>query len=326
MLIREASEGVEMERALMTKKENYLKAIKFEDPEYVPFEDDHVIVSFSFEEIVKQENWTDRWGIDWKKELDGTVPFPKGNPLADLEKVKDYKFPNPETLQLSGNTRNILEHVDKSSVILSGNMSYLLFERAWALTGLESFMMDLCDYPDEVKYLLHEIAKYAKSVFARYVDLGAEMIGFSEDLGSQRALMMSPSAFREFLMPEYDFIFGDLVKNGILIHFHSCGCVDAIAGDLAEIGVSILNPVQAKANDLSRLKRDTLGKMALSGAVDTATILMGTPEEVRNEVIRVMRILKPGGGYICAPDQYFPNFPQKNMDMLKSTAIEFGKY
>jgi uroporphyrinogen decarboxylase len=127
-------------------------------------------------------------------------------------------------------------------------------------------------------------------------------------------------------MPEYDFIFGDLVKNGILIHFHSCGCVDAIAGDLAEIGISILNPVQAKANDLDRLKRDTLGKMALSGAVDTATILMGTPEEVRNEVIRVMRILKPGGGYICAPDQYFPNFPQKNMDMLKSTAIEFGKY
>ncbi len=66
--------------------------------------------------------------------------------------------------------------------------------------------------------------------------------------------------------------------------------------------------------------------MALHGAIDTAVLALGAPEEVRSEVARVMEILKPGGGYICAPDQDIPGIPAENIEALWSTARELGRY
>jgi hypothetical protein len=39
-----------------------------------------------------------------------------------------------------------------------------------------------------------------------------------------------------------------------------------------------------------------------------------------------MELLKPGGGYICGPDQSFPEMPAGNMEMLWKTAREVGRY
>jgi uroporphyrinogen decarboxylase len=163
-------------------------------------------------------------------------------------------------------------------------------------------------------------------VFDRYLELGVDAVSFSEDLGTQRALMISPAMFREFLLPEYEYCFENVLRADKLINFHSCGCVDAIASDLASIGVAILNPVQARANNLKKIKSETAGTMALLGGIDTVVLANGTPQQVRAEVIRIMEILKPGGGYVCGPDQGIPGIPEENMAMLWDTAKEVGRY
>jgi len=157
-------------------------------------------------------------------------------------------------------------------------------------------------------------------------EFDVDAISFSEDLGSQRSLLISPEQFKEFLLPEYKYIFENVVKEKKIINFHSCGCVDDIASDLASIGVTILNPIQASANNLEKIKNDTCGKIALQGGINCDLILRGTPKEVRKETIRVLEILKPGGGYICGPDQGFPNFPEENMKILWKTIKEYGLY
>jgi uroporphyrinogen decarboxylase len=281
---------------------------------------------FQFEGSFRCETWTDAWGIGWHVGLPGTVPFPKCNPLPDLECLSDYQFPDPNDLVFTSEMKSTLSHVDRGKFIVCGNLIYLLFERAWAVMGMENFLMALLTHPAEVHTLLHAIATYARQVFDRYLELGVDAIGFSEDLGSQRALMMSPRVFREFFLPEYRYCFENVLRAGKIINFHSCGCVDSIAQDLASIGVTILNPVQARANDLVVIKTRTQGKTALQGAIDTALLVTGTPELVRAEVIRVMEILKPGGGYICGPDQEIPGMKAENLDTLWQTAGEVGKY
>ncbi len=315
-----------MKEKVLQSKENFLEAIKFGKPEYIPMECEQVIYSFSFEDIVKMESYTDRWGVKWEVGLKETVPFPKGNPLKDILKLDDYKFPNPDGLELSEKVKQELAQVDREQKLVFGNMSYLLFERVWSLMGMDNFFITLLEYPDKVHYLLHQIAIYARKVFERYIDLGADGISFSEDLGSQRALMISPLHFQKFLLPEYKFIFENMIRDKKIINFHSCGCVNTIAGDLSSIGINILNPIQARANDLHRLKADTVGKMALSGGIDTHLIMSCTPEQVRKETIRVLEILRPCGGYICGPDQYLPDMPKENLDALWSTVREFGRY
>ena len=310
----------------MNPKENFLEAIRFGQPEYVPLTREPIWHSFQFDGNFWCESWRDSWGIEWKVGIEGTVPFPKGNPLTDLDRLADYQFPNPDDLVFTQEMKSALSRVDRGEMLVCGNLTYLLFERAWAIMGMENFLMALVTHPAEVRILCHAIASYASGVFDRYLELGVDAIGFSEDLGSQRALMMSPKMFRDIFLPEYRYCFENVLNAGKIINFHSCGCVDAIAQDLASIGVTILNPVQARANDLPAIKSKTFGKLALQGAIDTALLVTGTPRQVRDEVVRVMEILKPGGGYICGPDQELPGMSQQNLSALWETAVGVGRY
>ncbi len=70
----------------MNKKENFLQAIYFQKPDYVPMTNEDIWYRFSFNNIVKRENWTDRWGVEWKLEKKDMVPFPKGNSLGACDK------------------------------------------------------------------------------------------------------------------------------------------------------------------------------------------------------------------------------------------------
>lgn len=310
----------------MNAKENWVAAVRFQSPDYVPRGDEPVWFDLQFEGNFRIADWTDAWGVGWEVGLADTVPFPRHNPLPSLDRLADYRFPDPGALRFTGDMRQALARVGRGAKLVQGTLVYLLFERAWAIMGMENFMTALVTHPDEMRAFLHGIAGYARRVFDRYLDLGVDAIGFSEDLGSQRALMISPAMFREFLLPEYQFIFENALRAGRIVNFHSCGCVQAVAADLAGIGVTVLNPIQARANDLARLKSDTRGRMALCGGIDTALLATGTPGQVRAEVIRVMELLKPGGGYICQPDQGLPGIPEENMRALWDTARDVGRY
>jgi len=310
----------------MNLKENYLAAVRFGHPDHVPLANEPIFHLFELEGNFRMDDWTDLWGVRWEVGLEGTVPFPKGNPLPSLDRLSDFRFPDPRQLVLSDDTRDKLRAVDRGQQLIIGQLMYLLFERAWAIMGMDNFLAALITHPAEAHFFLHGIATFARGVFDRYLELGVDGVRFSEDLGSQRALMVSPAMFREFILPEYVFCFERVLREEKMVMFHSCGCIDAIAADLAAIGVTVLDPVQARANDLEKVKRDTFGRMALNGAVDTSILARGTPGDVRAEVIRVMEILKPSGGYMCGPDQSIPGIPAENMDALWETAREVGRY
>jgi uroporphyrinogen decarboxylase len=311
---------------MLSPKENYLETIRFGDPDYVPRTEEDVVYRIALEGNLRRDNWTDLWGVEWKTEMEGVVPFPKGNPIPNLDYIDDFEIPSPSDLEFTEELKHEVERLDRDKHLLDGYFAYFVYERAWALMGMDNFLMAFITHPEELHYLLHEIAKYSKGIIDRYLEIGVDYISFSEDLGSQRALMISPEMFREFFLPEYNFIFETATAEGIILDFHSCGRVDEIATDLAGTGATILNPVQARANDLKKIKSDTFGKIALKGAIDTDLLLRGTPGEVRAEVVRVLEILKEGGGYICCPDQTIPGFPAENMEALWSTAREVGAY
>lgn len=311
---------------VMNRKENYLAAVRYGSPEYVPRTNEGYGFRFQLEGNLRHENWTDNWGVFWEVGLAETVPFPKGNPISDPEMIPDFAIPDPDRLVYTEAQQEALRSVDRADTLVVGDLSYLLFERAWALMGLENFLVAMVTHPQDVKLLLHRIAEYDRAVFARYLDLGADVIGFSEDLGSQRALMVSPAMFREFLLPEYEFIFEPIQRAGRIVSFHSCGCVQDIVDDLAGIGVTSLNPVQYRANDIRRIKSVSSNRMALQGAIDSDLLLRGDPDAVRAHTREVLETMKPGGGYICGPDQWMPNYPPENLQALFSTATEHGRY
>jgi len=309
----------------MDAKENFLRAVYYKDPEYVPRMNEDVILGFQFEGNFKMEDWTDKWGVFWKITRSDMVPFPKGNPLPNLDYIDEFRFPDPNELEFTEDNKKFLDAVNRETHLVFGSLTYFMFERAWALMGMDNFLKSFFTHPKEMKRLLHEIADFNIGVFERYLELNVDGVTFSEDLGHQGGLMVSPRFFREFFAPEYKRCFDVMVREGKMIDFHSCGKVQDVVEDMASVGVTVLNPVQARANNLALMKEKCIGKMALKGAVDSHLLMLGPVEKIREEVKRVMMILAPGAGYIVGPDQSMP-FPPDHIQALWTTAEALGRY
>jgi uroporphyrinogen decarboxylase len=111
----------------------------------------------------------------------------------------------------------------------------------------------------------------------------------------------------------------------VIIEFHSCGNILQMLDLFMELGVDVLNPVQATANDLDAVRAKTQGRMALLGGVSTGLVMDGPPERIRDEVKKRIRQLGKEGGYFCWPDQTMP-FPKEHLEAFIAAVEEFGKY
>ena len=155
--------------------------------------------------------------------------------------------------------------------------------------------------------------------------MGVEMAAMSDDLGTQQGLLLSPELIDEFLVPEYRRLFALYKSRDVLVSFHSCGHIEPILHVFMDLGVDILNPIQATANDLDAVRGRTQGRMALQGAISSGLIANGPIEDIREEVRRRIRQLGRDGGYFCGPDQDMP-WPEAHIRALHEAVEEFGTY
>jgi uroporphyrinogen decarboxylase len=131
-----------------------------------------------------------------------------------------------------------------------------------------------------------------------------DILRTADDLGTQRGLFFSPEMFRTFIKPRLKKLVDMTHSHGVKFLFHSCGAIRPLIEDLIEIGVDILDPLQAAADGMEpqALKNAYGDRICLHGGICTQYLLPGgTPEEVRCEVRRRLDILGRGGGFILAP-------------------------
>jgi uroporphyrinogen decarboxylase len=92
-----------------------------------------------------------------------------------------------------------------------------------------------------------------------------------------------------------------------------------------ELGIDILNPIQATANNLDRLRALTQGRMALQGGISSGLIVSGPIDAIVAEVRRRMGQLGREGGYFCSSDQGMP-WPREHYDALMQAVATYGVY
>jgi uroporphyrinogen decarboxylase len=124
----------------------------------------------------------------------------------------------------------------------------------------------------------------------------------SDDYGTQRGMLMSPAHWRELVKPCLARIYGLAKSRGLAVFHHSCGNILPIIGDLVDLGLDILHPIQPEAMDILLLKREFGAQLTFCGGLSTQGLLVSaTPDEVRREVRRLKREMGRGGGYILEP-------------------------
>jgi uroporphyrinogen decarboxylase len=81
-------------------------------------------------------------------------------------------------------------------------------------------------------------------------------------------------------------------------------------------------------SNISELKKRFANNLVFCGAIDTHRVLpFGTPEEVRQEVRRVIEVLGQGGGYMAASvHTIVDEVPPENILAMVDAVSEFGSY
>jgi uroporphyrinogen decarboxylase len=114
------------------------------------------------------------------------------------------------------------------------------------------------------------------------------------------------------------------------IYLHSCGAVRPLIGDMIEIGVDILNPVQvtAKGMDSAELKREFGRDITFWGGGCSPVILQnGTVEDVEAEVRRRIRDFAPGGGFVLGSVHNIQaGTPPQNIVAMFEAGKRWGTY
>ena len=123
------------------------------------------------------------------------------------------------------------------------------------------------------------------------------------DFGTQTSAFCSVATFRELWLPYYQRVTGWVHANTAWkCAKHSCGSVERFFESFIEAGFDVINPVQCSAAgmDPAELKRKYGSRLVFwGGGVDTQkTLPFGTPQEVREEVLRRCEIFAPGGGFV----------------------------
>ena len=281
----------------------------------------------------------DSWGSG-QKEIEPGVWYPGVHPMSaarTIEEIENYPWPD-----MSDPTR--IAHVKETAKVLADQNEYailatpwLLFplERAFAMQGMDTFLMNMALYPEFAEALLKKIAEVCKTLIGPFLaELGehVDIIKIGDDLGTQESLLMSPKMYRQILKPIHaDYIQFIKERTHAKVFFHTDGDVFPLIDDFIEIGIDILNPIQTSAGKMSDLRalKQRFGKnMVFCGAIDTHRILPhGTPEEVRQEVRRAIRELGPGGGYMVSSVHTIMNdVPPENVLAMVDAVEEFGHY
>ena len=208
---------------------------------------------------------------------------------------------------------------------LGGSHRDTLWEKSYMLVGMETMMMAFLTEPAFARAVLRHIMDFQLGIARHYAAVGVEIVNLSDDLGTQRGPLLGPAIVEAFLLPEYARLIGFYKARGVLINFHSCGNVASVIEPIMSLGVDILNPVQATANDLDGLRARTQGRMALQGGISSATLMDGPPDRIRAEVRQRIGQLGQHGGYFCCQDQELP-YPAEHLDALNAAVAEYGRY
>lgn len=264
----------------------------------------------------------------------------------------DNLDPTDNLEEFSPISREDIDHLVKTANALSGTDRARVLNFAGAGIGDIAFVpAPFLTHPkgirDVAEWYMSLVTRqdYIHEVFTRQTDialanlaqvheaLGTEIdviFTCGTDFGTQNSTFCSVDTFNGLYAPYYR-----KINNWIHDHTawkvfkHSCGAVESFMSDFTKVGFDIVNPVQCSAAGMepAHLKARYGNNITFwGGGVDTQkTLPFGTPQEVREQVLRRCDILSKNGGFVFnAIHNVQANTPIENIVAMLEAVREFN--
>ncbi|MBI4243362.1 MAG: hypothetical protein HY606_04655 [Planctomycetes bacterium] len=335
---------------MITERENYLKAIEFKNPEWIPIHArlspvtwhkyregleeivlkhplifiDYKKGSINFDEFPpcfrEGEYYRDNWGCLWFNTYGGLEGQVVEHPLSDWKTLDVFKPPDPLKKSERGdrdwdNIKRDVEEARKKGLPVRGT-GERLFDRLYFLRGFENLMVDFATDDPHLPKLIEMLLDYEILLVNKWLEIGVDIIGFHTDIGTQSSLMINPAKFRKYIKPMFKEIFMNCRNAGVHVYLSSDGNLLEIVDDLIECGVSVHDP-QFRANTLEGIERVYKGKMCVNLDLDRQMFPFCKPEDIDAHVREaVMKMDSPKGGLMVNGAIYGVDVPLENIEAL----------
>jgi len=242
--------------------------------------------------------------------------------------VESYPGPDPASYDVAITAR---QREWAEGYCLIGGYWSPIFHDAAELLGMENFFLAMYDNKPVVHAVLEKCCEFYLELDRRVFEANPgviDMAMISSDFGTQRNLFLPPDMWREFFRPYLARIVAQARHSGCVVALHSCGAIRSIIGDLIDIGVDAVNPIQVSAEGMDPvgLIREFKDNLVFFGGIDEVNVLLhGSQAQVRAETRRIIDILGEYGRYIVAASHDFllPEVPESNIIAMYSEA---GRY
>jgi len=256
------------------------------------------------------------------------------NPLAraqSLSELRDFAFPDLSTPYQNEGLALQVADLHRRGLAAGGNLPHLggeLFEASWRLRGLEDFLLDLIERPDWAHFLLDRLTDLARRNAQALAQAGVDVLALDDDVGMPGTMMIGPDTWRTFFKPRLaDIIAAARAVNPELrVLYHSDGFFEPIIGDLIDIGVDAINPLQPEHMDGLRIRQRFGPRLALWGTVGhQTTFSFASPAEIDREVRLRIETLGRAGLILCpAYDIDEPDIPPENIRAFLAAVEKYG--
>ncbi len=248
-------------------------------------------------------------------------------PLAELTGVEQLeRLPWPDLEAGPANAaelRGKVESIHTRGLVAVAALECTVFESAWYLRGMDQLFMDMIEGGAVGRWLLDFMTRRSVQAAIAYCHAGADAIRLGDDVGMQTGMMMSVEMWREHLKPRLQQVIDAIrahQREHIWIRYHSDGDIRAILGDLIEMGVDIINPVQPECMPAGEVFAAYGDRVAFWGMIGTQTTMpYGTPDDVRERVAWLVDQARAGVRLVAAPTHVLePDVPMANIEALRT--------
>ena len=324
----------------MDRRERVIAAIQHKDTDIVPYWAD--FTGIEEEKMIKytgNPDFVNSFGkhIDYTTTMDFRYKDPKDNdyeydefgsrwyvgkedigivvgcPLKD-KALWEYDFPEPDESKIRANIESMLNNGRDTFKMV--NIGFTMYERAWALRGIEDVLCDMVAEPEFLEGLMKKITDYDLACMEIAMTCGDfDAFESGDDWGQQRGLIMGRPHWEHYIRPGMQRIFDYAHEHGKFIIHHACGDNNELLGPLTEMGLDVYETFQPEVYDIVTIKKTLGDRLAFLGGISTQALLpVATPDVVKSETRRIMEIMSVSGGYIAAPTHAVPwDVPEENV-------------
>ena len=289
-------------------KENFMRALGGEVPEYVPTYDMLWRVRPSAlngeRKFESGGVGKDIFGVEWTNEgsaFEAALPKPGDFILRDIRKWRDViKFPDFSYVNWESMAKADLANHDPELPV-SGSLHPIgFFIGVTAFMGFEDGLIACFEEPEEVKALINYMCDCFLSVADKYLQYyKPDFMHFGDDIAHERNPFVSLEMFRDIFAPVWRRYIKFFKDRGYLAVHHNCGHFEEFLDDVVDMGFNCWEPAQT-SNDLISIKKKYGNKLLIAGGFDSRKFTPSydvTEDECRSAVKKLLDELAPGGGY-----------------------------